>query len=81
MPLCILASWYSINYRVKLYFISFLLTEFFLLNIFCALDLFLFYIFFESILIPMFLIIGIWALESVEFMQHINFLFIPFLGR
>lgn len=61
MPLCILASWYSINYRVKLYFISFLLTEFFLLNIFCALDLFLFYIFFESILIPMFLIIGIWG--------------------
>jgi NADH-quinone oxidoreductase subunit M len=81
MPLCILASWYSINYRVKLYFISFLLTEFFLLNIFCALDLFLFYIFFESILIQLFLIIGIWALESVEFMQHINFLFIPFLGR
>lgn len=79
MPLCILASWYSVNYRVKLYFISFLLTEFFLLNIFCALDLFLFYIFFESILIPMFLIIGIWVQGNVEYMHLINFLFILFL--
>jgi len=61
IPLCILASWYSINYRIKLYLIAFLFTEFFLLNIFCALDLFLFYIFFESILIPMFLIIGVWG--------------------
>jgi len=60
-PLCILASWESIKNRVKEYMISFLILETFMIGMFCALDLMVFYIFFEAVLIPMFLIIGIWG--------------------
>ena len=60
-PICILASWNSIQERVKEYMISFLILETFMIGMFCALDLFLFYIFFEAVLIPMFIIIGIWG--------------------
>ena len=61
MPLCILASWNSIQDRVKEYMISFLLLETLMIGVFCALDLVLFYVFFEGGLIPMFLIIGVWG--------------------
>ena len=61
MPLCILASWKSIQDRVKEYMIAFLILETFMIGVFCALDLMLFYIFFEAGLIPMFLIIGVWG--------------------
>ena len=61
MPLCILASWESVEERVKEYMIAFLVLESLMLGVFCALDLFLFYLFFEAVLIPMFLIIGIWG--------------------
>jgi NADH-quinone oxidoreductase subunit M len=61
MPLCILASWQSIEDRVKEYMIAFLVLETLMLGVFCALDLILFYLFFEGGLIPMFLIIGIWG--------------------
>ena len=61
VPLCILASWKSITFRVREYMILFLILETLLIGTFCALDLILFYIFFESLLIPMFLIIGIWG--------------------
>ena len=60
-PICILASWTSIKDRVKEYMISFLILETFMIGMFCALDLFLFYIFFEAVLIPMFIIIGVWG--------------------
>ena len=60
-PICILASWNSITERVKEYMISFLILETFMIGMFCALDLMLFYIFFEAVLIPMFIIIGIWG--------------------
>ena len=60
-PLCILASWESITVRVKEYMIAFLVMETMMVGTFCALDLILFYLFFESVLIPMFLIIGIWG--------------------
>jgi NADH-quinone oxidoreductase subunit M len=60
-PLCILASWESIHVRVKEYMIAFLVLETFLVGLFCALDLALFYVFFEGVLIPMFLIIGVWG--------------------
>lgn len=59
--LCILASWTSIKNNLKEYLIAFLLLDFFLIAVFCTLDLILFYVFFESVLIPMFLIIGIWG--------------------
>jgi len=61
VPICILASWKSIKFRVKEYMILFLLLESLMIGTFCALDLLLFYIFFEALLIPMFLIIGIWG--------------------
>ena len=59
-PICILASWEAIQTRVKEYMISFLVLETLMVGMFCALDLMVFYIFFEGVLIPMFLIIGIW---------------------
>src|SRR3546814_2438672 len=61
MPICILASWRSIEKRVPEYMAAFLLMETLMLGVFAAQDLFLFYIFFEAGLIPMYLIIGIWG--------------------
>jgi NADH-quinone oxidoreductase subunit M len=61
MPLCILASWQSIETRVKEYMIAFLVLETLMIGTFSALDLVLFYLFFEGGLIPMFLIIGVWG--------------------
>ena len=61
IPICILASWKSITFRIKEYMILFLVLESLMIGTFCALDLLLFYIFFEALLIPMFLIIGIWG--------------------
>jgi NADH-quinone oxidoreductase subunit M len=61
MPICIGASWRSITKRVPEYMAAFLLTEALMLGVFAAQDLFLFYIFFEGGLIPMYLIIGIWG--------------------
>ena len=61
MPLCILASWESITERVKEYMIAFLVLETLMIGVFTALDLVLFYLFFEGGLIPMFLIIGVWG--------------------
>jgi len=59
IPICILASWESIQYKVKEFMILLLITEFLLINVFVVLDLFFFYVFFEGVLIPMFLIIGL----------------------
>jgi NADH-quinone oxidoreductase subunit M len=61
MPFCIAASWVSIDKRVKEYMIAFLILETLMIGVFVALDLVLFYLFFEGGLIPMFLIIGIWG--------------------
>jgi len=61
MPFSILASWESITKRVAEYMIAFLVLETLMIGVFCALDLVLFYLFFEGGLIPMFLIIGIWG--------------------
>ena len=60
MPLTIAASW-GVTARVKEYMVCFLVLETLMLGVFCALDLVLFYLFFEGGLIPMFLIIGIWG--------------------
>ena len=61
MPFCILASWTSIERRVPEYMAAFLLMETLMIGVFAAQDLFLFYLFFEGGLIPMYLIIGIWG--------------------
>ena len=60
-PICIVASWTSITERVKEYMVAFLVMETMMVGMFSALDLILFYIFFEATLIPMFLIIGVWG--------------------
>ena len=61
VPLCIIASWNTITERVHEYMIAFLVLETMMIGVFSALDLVVFYIFFEAVLIPMFLIIGIWG--------------------
>ncbi|MSO88669.1 MAG: NADH-quinone oxidoreductase subunit M [Rhodospirillaceae bacterium] len=60
-PICVLASWDTIKTRVREYMIAFLVLETLMVGMFCALDLFVFYVFFEGVLIPMFLIIGVWG--------------------
>ncbi|MBM3583050.1 MAG: NADH-quinone oxidoreductase subunit M [Alphaproteobacteria bacterium] len=61
MPICILASWSAIQTRVREYMIAFLVLETMMNGVFCALDFVVFYFFFEGMLIPMFLIIGVWG--------------------
>jgi NADH-quinone oxidoreductase subunit M len=61
MPICIIASWGPITRRVKEYMVAFLILEALMVGTFTALDLVLFYLFFEGGLIPMFLIIGVWG--------------------
>jgi NADH-quinone oxidoreductase subunit M len=59
--LSILSAWEAIQFRVKEFMVAFLVLETLMVGIFCALDFVLFYVFFEGVLIPMFLIIGIWG--------------------
>ncbi len=61
MPFCILCSWESITTRVRAFMVNFLLLEAFVIGVFSVLDVVMFYIFFEGMLIPMYLIIGIWG--------------------
>ncbi|PZO79737.1 MAG: NADH-quinone oxidoreductase subunit M, partial [Micavibrio aeruginosavorus] len=60
-PICVLSAWNSIEKRVKEFMIAFLVLETFMVGTFCALDSVLFYVFFEGVLIPMFIIIGVWG--------------------
>ena len=78
--LCLLASWENITYNIKLYLILFLLLQFFLIGVFCILDLLFFYIFFESVLIPMFLLIGIWGSRERKVKAAYYFFFFTLLG-
>ena len=79
IPLCILISWNAIQSNLKGYLIAFLLIEFLLIGVFCALDLLVFYILFESILIPMFLIIGIWGSRERKMLASYYFFFVYFI--
>jgi len=60
-PICILASWESVTRYIREYMIAFLILETMTVGMFCALDFVIFYLFFEGVLIPMFLIIGVWG--------------------
>ncbi|MFC3124706.1 NADH-quinone oxidoreductase subunit M [Pseudoroseomonas globiformis] len=60
-PICILASWEAVQNRVREYMIAFLVLETMMVGMFASLDIVMFYIFFEGVLIPMFLIIGVWG--------------------
>jgi len=75
MPLAIIASWESIQERVAEYMIAFLVLETLMIGVFCALDIVVFYIFFEGALIPMFLIIGIWGGKNRLYAAYKFFLY------
>ena len=75
MPFCILASWNSVKDRVHSFMISFLVLETLIIGTFCSLDIILFYLFFESVLIPMFIIIGVWGGERKVYSAFKFFLY------
>ncbi|WP_394271084.1 NADH-quinone oxidoreductase subunit M [Qipengyuania sp.] len=75
MPICILASWDSIRERVGEYMAAFLMMEVLMIGVFAAQDLFLFYIFFEAGLIPMYLIIGVWGGDNRIYASYKFFLY------
>ena len=75
MPVCIGASWRSIEKRVGEYMAAFLLMETLMIGVFAAQDLFLFYIFFEAGLIPMYLIIGVWGGDNRIYAAYKFFLY------
>ena len=74
-PLCILASQVSVKERLTDYMIAFLILEALMIGVFCALDLILFYIFFEAVLIPMFIIIGVWGGKDRVYASYKFFLY------
>ncbi len=75
IPICIIASWDNIKHRVREYMMAFLLLECFMIGMFVALDIVVFYIFFEAVLIPMFLIIGIWGGQNRTYAAYKFFLY------
>nr|YP_010947439.1 NADH dehydrogenase subunit 4 [Mimica arnoldii]WGO62525.1 NADH dehydrogenase subunit 4 [Mimica arnoldii] len=80
VTICILISWSSVHQNLKDYLICFLILEFFLIQVFCVLDIFLFYIYFESVLIPMFLIIGIWGSRERKVRAAYQFFLYTLIG-
>lgn len=80
IPICILVGWSSIRHFGKEYIISFLICEFLMIAVFCMLDLLLFYVFFESVLIPMFIIIGVWGSRQRKIKAAYLFFLYTLLG-
>ncbi|AGB70793.1 MULTISPECIES: NADH-quinone oxidoreductase subunit M [Rhizobium] len=75
MPFCVLASWLSVEKRLKDYMIAFLVLETMMVGVFTSLDIVLFYVFFEAGLIPMFLIIGVWGGKDRVYASYKFFLY------
>jgi len=84
IPLCLLYSWNLMHrysfFQIKIYVVNFLLLMFFVLNVFCTLNLFVFFIFFEAILMPMVLIIGIWGPGDRRIKANYYFIFYTLVG-
>ena len=78
IPICIITSWNQISKNVSYFIALFLIIECFLIGVFSSLDLFIFYIFFEGSLIPLFLIIGIWGDSNRVYASYKFFLFTIF---
>lgn len=74
-PLCILASRTSIKERMLEYMVAFLVLETLMIGVFCSLDLILFYLFFEAVLIPMYIIIGVWGGKNRVYASYKFFLY------
>lgn len=79
VPICFISSIHYIEHKAASFISLFLLMESLIIGVFCALDIFLFYLFFESVLIPMFLIIGIWGSENRVY-AALKFFLYTFLG-
>nr|YP_009647095.1 NADH dehydrogenase subunit 4 [Chloroparvula japonica]QBX98772.1 NADH dehydrogenase subunit 4 [Chloroparvula japonica] len=80
IPICLLAGWSSITKYVREYFVAFLILESLMLAVFCTLDLLLFYVFFESVLLPMFIIIGVWGSRERKIRAAYQFFLYTLLG-
>ena len=80
IPICLLASWDAIKFNEKEYFIAFLAMEALVITVFCVLDIILFYVFFESVLIPMFIIIGVWGSRERRIRAAYMFFLYTLLG-
>jgi NADH-quinone oxidoreductase subunit M len=80
IPLCILISWNTVQANLKGYLIAFLSIELLLIGVFCVLDVLMFYILFESILIPMFLVIGIYGSRERKIWASYYFFLYTLLG-
>lgn len=80
IPVCLLASWESITVSVREFVIAFLVLETLLIGVFVVLDLLLFYIAFESVLIPMFLVIGVWGSRERKIHAAYYFFLFTLLG-
>lgn len=80
IPLCLLTSWNSVNFNLKEFLIAFLFLDFLLIASFCSLDLLIFYILFESTLIPMFLIIGVWGSRERKVLASYYFFIYTLFG-
>ena len=80
VPFCLLIGWDSVKRDIKEYFIAFLVLESFILAVFCMLDLLLFYIFFESVLLPIFLIIGVWGSRERKIRAAYQFFLYTLIG-
>ncbi|SES10730.1 NADH-quinone oxidoreductase subunit M [Rhizobium sp. NFR03] len=78
MPFCVLASWHSVEKRIKSYMIAFLLLQVVMTGVFVSLDIVLFYVFFEATLIPMFVIIGVWGGKERVYASYKFFLYTLF---
>lgn len=79
-PICLLAGWTNLQTSIREYCLSFLILETSVLLIFTSLDLMLFYVFFETVLIPMFLVIGIWGSRERKIRAAYQFFLYTFLG-
>ena len=80
IPICILASWDAIKTHIREYLIAFLVLEAFVIAVFVILDLLLFYVFFESVLIPMFIIIGVYGSRERKIRAAYMFFLYTLLG-
>lgn len=80
VPICLMVGWVHITKHIKEYCIAFLVLETFMLSVFCMLDVLLFYVFFESVLLPMFLIIGVWGSRSRKIKAAYQFFLYTLIG-
>lgn len=80
IPICIIMSWNNINYLKKEFLISLFIILILLITVFCVLDIIVFYILFEAILIPMFLVIGIWGSRDERVKAAFYFFFYTLIG-